>query len=278
MMAIAYLDTNSVPGLQQLIRSCTASLFNTEKDVLSRHLSVFTEFYFTFFLKDKFYHVADTGNGLTQKWSDRIYNLFTASARTLYFKGDFVLFFVRLKPDAFFSVFEIPRKFLVNAMLPVYNRFENGAGSFTEQLESPKNICEIEPYRDDYFIEKLLHKKRTNYTNTIIRISNIILQNKGIVTINTLAHDANMSLRTFERRFADEVGMSPKRLSRIIRFNNAVNTRILHPQISWARLAQECGYFDQMHMIKEFKEFSSQTPESFFKYSSSEKIFSQATI
>jgi len=278
MLFIAYLNTNSVRELQQLISCCADCIFNTQKDVLSRHLSVVGEFYFAFFLKDKFYHIADAGNDIKPKWDTRIYKFFTASTPKLYFKRDFILFFVRLKPDAFFRVFEIPGKLLVNAVLPVHNTPDNSEVLFTRQSESVKNFCKPELYSDDYFIEQLLHKKRTNYTNTIAHTSNIIFQNKGIVNINTLAQGANMSLRTFERRFADEVGMPPKLLARIIRFNNAVNTRMRHPGISWARLAQECGYFDQMHMIKEFKEFSSQTPESFFKHSPSQKIFSHAAV
>ena len=60
--------------------------------------------------------------------------------------------------------------------------------------------------------------------------------------------------------------MSPKLLARIRRFNHALEYKMLHPDVTWTEITYECGYFDQMHLIKEFKEFSSKTPEELFKH------------
>lgn len=93
-----------------------------------------------------------------------------------------------------------------------------------------------------------------------------ILQNKGIVSLDKLAHFANMSFRNFERRFIEEVGMSPKLYARIIRFYNAVENKMRHPEKSWTEITYEGGYFDQAHFIKEVKTFSAKTPDELFKY------------
>ena len=39
----------------------------------------------------------------------------------------------------------------------------------------------------------------------------------------------------------------------------------MHPEKTWTSIAYECGYFDQMHLIKDFKAFTGFTPFYFFK-------------
>ena len=81
----------------------------------------------------------------------------------------------------------------------------------------------------------------------------------------SLSSYANMSFRTFERRFLDEVGMPPKLYARITRFNNALENKMLHPYKRWTDITYENGYFDQAHLIKEVIMFSSKTPEELFR-------------
>jgi AraC-like DNA-binding protein len=73
-----------------------------------------------------------------------------------------------------------------------------------------------------------------------------------------------MSIRNFERKFIDEVGMSPKLYSRITRFFYTVENKMMYPQRKWTSIAHDSGYFDQAHFIRECKEFSSRTPEELF--------------
>jgi AraC-like DNA-binding protein len=280
MVSVSTIDIYPEPALQPFVRCYTLRTFNTGEEVMPRPLYALDEFYFTFFLKDKFCYMLDEQNNITQKWSSCIYSLFNEPSETAYFKGDFIMFCVRFKPNGFFSVFGIPQKLLTNALLPIHDVLGNDASLLIEQLESSKDIYEMGRYMNSYLSKKLQHQKHTNYTSTIASISNIILRNKGIVNMDNLAYNANMSLRNFERRFVDEVGLPPKLLSRITRFNNAVNTKMLHPHKSWTSITYECGYFDQMHLIKEFKEFSSQTPDALFKYTPppTEKFSSVAEV
>jgi AraC-like DNA-binding protein len=85
------------------------------------------------------------------------------------------------------------------------------------------------------------------------------------------------------------VGFPPKTIARLLRFNRAVRsldrlsrTRGTEPAgkpyiettppedpvvgaIQWAGLAADCGYFDQPHLIKEFREFAGITPHAFLR-------------
>jgi AraC-like DNA-binding protein len=59
---------------------------------------------------------------------------------------------------------------------------------------------------------------------------------------------------------------APKLFARIVRFNKAIDIKMNDPARSWTTIAHDCGYYDQMHFIKDFKLFSGSKPLSFFKH------------
>jgi AraC-like DNA-binding protein len=72
-----------------------------------------------------------------------------------------------------------------------------------------------------------------------------------------------LSPKRFIERFKADVGVTPKRYCRILRFQHVV-TRAHHcGPIDWTALALDCGYFDQAHLIHEFREFSGLTPTAY---------------
>ena len=85
-----------------------------------------------------------------------------------------------------------------------------------------------------------------------------IFRGGGELRVAALAGAAAMSERALSRAFAARVGLSPKRFSRIVRFQRVL--RRIEAQPDWARLATELGYFDQSHMIREFKALFGCTP------------------
>ena len=71
---------------------------------------------------------------------------------------------------------------------------------------------------------------------------------------------ADFSNRQFERVFRNRIGLLPKFFSRLVRFSRAWLIKETQPDIHWLHLAHECGYYDQMHFIRDFKEFTGANP------------------
>ena len=69
-----------------------------------------------------------------------------------------------------------------------------------------------------------------------------------------------MSVRQYERRFLDEIGITPKLFARITRYQMAMDAKVATPARSWIAIAHEFGYHDQMHMIKDFQKLSGNSP------------------
>jgi AraC-like DNA-binding protein len=88
-----------------------------------------------------------------------------------------------------------------------------------------------------------------------------ILRSGGRATIDSIAAAAGVSRQHLARAFAYHVGVSPKMFARVIRFRRAL--RLAGSQ-DWADLALQLGYFDQSHLIAEFRQFAGQTPVPFF--------------
>jgi AraC-like DNA-binding protein len=83
----------------------------------------------------------------------------------------------------------------------------------------------------------------------------------GTIKIDELVKKANMSNRQFERAFKDRMGVSPKFYSRLVRFGKAWLLKEYTPHITWTQVAYECNYFDQMHLIRDFKVFANANPK-----------------
>jgi AraC-like DNA-binding protein len=59
------------------------------------------------------------------------------------------------------------------------------------------------------------------------------------------------------------VGVSPKQFARIVRFQRAL--RVAKHGASWSTVATEAGYYDQAHLIAEFRELAGTTPAAFLR-------------
>ena len=81
----------------------------------------------------------------------------------------------------------------------------------------------------------------------------------GQVSIDELAFAAGVSGRQLERRFLSEVGLGPKQLCRILRFQQVLRV-VEQDNAGWSAVAVDCGYYDQAHLIRDFREFARQTP------------------
>jgi AraC-like DNA-binding protein len=88
-----------------------------------------------------------------------------------------------------------------------------------------------------------------------------ILAARGELSIDALVHDTAITRRHLERRFLQSVGISPKRLARIARFQHALEL-LQGPaeKATGAATAAMCGYADQSHFIRDFRTLAGCSP------------------
>jgi AraC-like DNA-binding protein len=88
--------------------------------------------------------------------------------------------------------------------------------------------------------------------------------------IDKIADMACMSIRTFERKCKERLGMPAKMYARIAKFHKAYQILEHKPSIAWSDLVHHVGYYDQSHFIKDFKEFAKVNPTFIHKEFSAE--------
>jgi AraC-like DNA-binding protein len=86
-----------------------------------------------------------------------------------------------------------------------------------------------------------------------------VVRSWGRTSIEGLAHQIGLSPRQLGRRFQLEVGLRPKLLARICRFQRVFHALQTTPS-HWTRLAADCGYYDSSHLIRDFRELAGETP------------------
>jgi AraC-like DNA-binding protein len=85
----------------------------------------------------------------------------------------------------------------------------------------------------------------------------------GRVPVSALAQDAGWSRRHLVRRFREHVGVPPKVLARVLRFERVVELLQRDDGTRFAEIAYSCGYADQAHLNRDFRAFAGDTPSGY---------------
>jgi AraC-like DNA-binding protein len=83
----------------------------------------------------------------------------------------------------------------------------------------------------------------------------------GALRVEQLANGLGCSRKHLAARFREHVGVPPKLLARMLRFRRAVD--MLGSGAGIAQVAAACGYYDQAHLDRDFREFASTTPTAY---------------
>jgi AraC-like DNA-binding protein len=98
----------------------------------------------------------------------------------------------------------------------------------------------------------------------IVEAVRLIYSSKGAIRINELNKKLFISQSPFEKRFRKLVGTSPKKFASIVRFHSVLND--LNHITSRAEICYDNHFFDQAHFIKDFKQYTGDTPETFKRF------------
>lgn len=83
------------------------------------------------------------------------------------------------------------------------------------------------------------------------------------VRVETVAEQLGVTARHLRRAFTEHVGIGPKDFARTVRLQRAV--RMSATSKDWGRIAVDAGYYDQSHLIADFRELVGLTPGAFLK-------------
>ena len=104
-------------------------------------------------------------------------------------------------------------------------------------------------------------EKKANALETSIEL---IKDSHGQIKIKELYETLNVSKSTLEQYFIRETGLTPKEFCKITKLNHFIASYENNEAESLTELTYKCGYYDQSHLIKDFKYFLDTSPRRYF--------------
>ncbi|QEC42585.1 helix-turn-helix domain-containing protein [Pseudobacter ginsenosidimutans] len=164
---------------------------------------------------------------------------------------------VKFRHGGFFRLFKIPMPLFKNDCYNARDVLNKDFGDLFEQILNAEPLAE-----KINLVELFLLARVANATpvQPIDYAFEKLLCSNGNIPIHDIASIACMSIRQLQRRFLDHFGMSPKHYSKLVRFTTAYRMRTSLPQLTWSEISMRCGYYDQMHLIRDFRTFAAFNP------------------
>lgn len=170
---------------------------------------------------------------------------------------------VHFKPGGAFAVLGLPAGELTNAHVDLRTIWGPAATTLRERL------CDTRRPNDRFrLLERTLLKKFLDGPDRhgAVRAGvDVLMRTHGRTKVRDIASAVDLSQRRFIEVFANEIGLTPKLFARVQRFQHAVVSQRTAAKVDMARLAVDCGYFDQSHLIHEFIEFAGLTPADYWR-------------
>lgn len=170
------------------------------------------------------------------------------------------MIYIMFRPYGAYQLLGIPQYLLINectCMSDILNdRINELCRKMEDHTTSPTDVLQL---LENWLLQQLEKNKKLN-TDRIAYACNEIISSNGSLPVKDLYGLVNMSKSSLEQHFRQQVGLSPKMFSRVIRFNQ-VNKFLRETATSdWQELVYRYGYFDQSHFIHEFRHFFGYSP------------------
>ena len=173
----------------------------------------------------------------------------------------FGIFGVYLYPYAIPRLFAYPASDFTNISPELDSVFGIDGKRLEEQMVSAMNN-ETRVETASRFLEEKLNTSNRELP-PIYRAIDVVIAAAGDTKITELARQHELSTRQFERKFKEFAGLNPKLYSRVARFQAATQHKLAGVR-DLTEIGYACGYYDQSHFIKDFRQFSGYTPKEYF--------------
>jgi AraC-like DNA-binding protein len=163
---------------------------------------------------------------------------------------------VAFNPGGLFRLLKIPLYELYDQSFDATLILGSALREVNERLRETDDHLEMKNIVEAFLLRKIVASPLSSVELAMKRLIN----SNGSLSMEAAASFSCLSLRQFERKSKEMLGYSPKFFSRLIRFSTAYRLKENRQDLSWTTIANTAGYFDQMHLIRDFKEFTGVAP------------------
>ena len=166
---------------------------------------------------------------------------------------------VVFRPGGIFRILSAPTEEFSNSRVPL--ELLNGGEVLRERL-----VAAPTPAAKFVLLERFLLRQlqQSRPLHRAVRYAVSAFEQDSFLSVTEVLHKIGLSERRFSRVFTEQVGLRPKVFQRVRRFQNTMASLPSRGGVDWAGTASANGYYDQAHLINDFRAFSSVTPAEFF--------------
>ena len=267
MCQIVTAEIAPAPALAPYVRCYSLREFDTRGAALIRPWQGSPEVAMPFFFRAHPLHLVEpaTGRVIQRGSSGGVVGVSAQYNGEMTFVGHYLFFEVLFRATGFTKLFGIPASEITNRIVPGNDVLDAAGRHLHEQLAAASGLAQMKPLADAYLLGRLRRARALGSDAAVAYAAELVARRSGALSVEQLAAAANLSPRTLERRFAEQVGVAPKHFSSLTRFHQALARKLRAPHTHWTAVALESGYYDQMHLIKDFRRFAGQSPSGFLK-------------
>jgi AraC-like DNA-binding protein len=157
------------------------------------------------------------------------------------------------------AVFGVPPSALAEQVVPLQDLWGDAAADLVERLDRASDVYAAASILDQAIAERLVTGKRHGVRT---RLALEAAARLATARVNEVADALGVSERNLRRVFRETIGMSPKEFARLTRFHRALQEARVAGDVDWAGVAAATGYYDQAHLIADFREIVGVTPRA----------------
>lgn len=169
-------------------------------------------------------------------------------------------FAIRFYPYGFANFVRVPLKDLVNKETPLEELFP-GSAVLQKKIENAGNTQERIAVIENYL--RGLLTEETTVDSIVKNTVDTLLNTKGNASISAILQENRINRRQLERKFFQQMGLSPKQLGKVIRLQYALQRLVNRQAGNLTEIAYDSDYYDQAHFTRDFREFTGISPKDF---------------
>lgn len=176
-------------------------------------------------------------------------------------EGQSQVFGVKFKPGGFRPFLKFGTSKLADRMVPVQRIFGVDVDALRDVVLSSKSENDKVQAANAFFHARVPPPdKAITLAGALV---DRIFQERDIMTVDDLVARTGIGKRSLQRLFNEYVGVSPKWVIRRYRLHELVERSNSGEELDWSQLALELGYFDQAHLINDFRSITGYSPTEY---------------
>jgi AraC-like DNA-binding protein len=168
---------------------------------------------------------------------------------------------VMFQPFGLYELFGVPTNLLTEHAVEAHSLLGRSISQLYATLGEARTFPTRVRLLDQFLLKRLSSRNRMRNSHWTQSLT-FVAQDRGTHTVRELAASLNTSPRQLERRSLELAGMTPQTMARVARFVHALRLKRAanDKRVTWTEIAHASGYYDQMHLIRDFRLMGGATP------------------